>query len=201
MLTLAQRVVPQGTRVLVPGWVALCLRDGLKDYGTACLTHVGHWRQPERRQDKGPRPKPRGRPLPALLYAQVVKAYRCRRLGGGTHRVVCGTRPAIAQVLAQGGWPLKTTFVARRPLDMRQCVAAVDRRRKTLCQGAAGLRDQLVLCQTYHNGVVPHASLRQPLQVPEPTNGRGSAQVWRPCTLALAAGLPSHGWTLQAVLL
>lgn len=30
------------------------------------------------------------------------------------------------------------------------------------------------------NFVLPHASLRQPLQVSEPTNGRGSAKVWRP---------------------
>jgi hypothetical protein len=29
--------------------------------------------QPERRQDKGPMPKPRWMPLPELLYAQVVK--------------------------------------------------------------------------------------------------------------------------------
>ena len=41
--------------------------------GTALLTHFGLWMQPERRQDKGPMPKPRWMPLPELLYAQVVK--------------------------------------------------------------------------------------------------------------------------------
>ena len=90
-LAMAQRVVHQVTQMLAPGCVPLFLTDGLKDYGTALLTHFGQWRQPERRQDKGPRPKPRWMPLPALLYAQVVKSYRRRRLVGVKHRVVFGT--------------------------------------------------------------------------------------------------------------
>jgi hypothetical protein len=81
-LAMAQRVVHQVTRVLAPGCVPLFLTDGLKDYGTALLTHFGSWIQPERRQDKGPRPKPRWMPLPELLYAQVVKSYRCGALWG-----------------------------------------------------------------------------------------------------------------------
>ena len=74
--------------------------DGLKDYATALLTHCGQWRHPARRQESGPMPKPRWMPLPALLSAQVGKAYRRRRLVEGTHRVVFGTHLAIAQVLA-----------------------------------------------------------------------------------------------------
>jgi transposase-like protein len=66
-LAMAQRVVHQGTRVLAPGGVPLFLTDGLQDEGTALLTHVGSWMQPARRQEKGPRPKPRWMPLPALL--------------------------------------------------------------------------------------------------------------------------------------
>jgi hypothetical protein len=80
-------------------------------------------------------------------------------------------------------------------------VAAVGRRVNTLCQGEDGVQQQLVVFQTYHNFVLPHASLRQPLPVPEPTNGRGSARVWRPCTPAMAAGLTDHVWSLQAVLM
>jgi len=74
-------------------------------------------------------------------------------------------------------------------LDIRQRVAAIGRRVNTLCQGEAGLRDQLVLFQTYHNFVLSHASLRQPLPVAEAPHGRGSAQRWQPCTPAMAAGL------------
>jgi hypothetical protein len=39
------------------------------------------------------------------------------------------------------------------------------------------------------------------LLVPEATNGKGSAKVWRPCTPAMAAGLTDHVWTLREVLL
>jgi len=91
--------------------------------------------------------------------------------------------------------------VERLNLDIRQRVAAIGRRVNTLCQGADGLRHQLALFQVYHNFVLPHASLRQPLLVPEPTNGSGSAKRWRPCTPVMAAGLTDHGWTLQEVLL
>src|SRR5678816_38344 len=72
-LAMAQHVVHQVTQVLAPGCVPLFLTDGLKDYGTALLTHFGYWIQPGRRQDKGPMPKPRWMPLPELLYAPVVK--------------------------------------------------------------------------------------------------------------------------------
>jgi IS1 family transposase len=199
-LAMAQRVVHQVTQVLAPGCVPLFLTDGLKDYATALLTHFGQWMQPERRQAKGPRPKPRWMPLPELLYAQVVKSYRRRRLVGVKHRVVFGTRLAIEQVLTSCGWTINTAFIERLNLDLRQCVAAIGRRVNTLCQGEAGLRDQLALFQVYHNFVVPHASLRQPLLIPEATNGCGSAKLWRPCTPAMVAGLTDHVWSLKEVL-
>jgi IS1 family transposase len=200
-LAMAQRVVHQVTQVLAPGCVPLFVTDGLKDYPMALLTHFGYWMQPERRQDKGPMPKPRWMPLPALLYAQVVKAYRRRRLVGVTHRVVFGTRLAIEQVLARWGWTINTAFVERLNLDIRQRVAAIGRRVNTLCQGEAGLQQQLVLFQVYHNFVLPHASVRQALATPMATNGQGSAKVWGPCTPAMAAGLTDHGWSLKEVLL
>ena len=70
-LAMAQRVVHQVTRVLAPGCVPLFLTDGLKDYAIAILSHFGHWIHPERRQDKGPRPKPRWMPLPGLLMRRI----------------------------------------------------------------------------------------------------------------------------------
>jgi IS1 family transposase len=199
-LAMAQRVVHQVTGVLAPGCVPLFLTDGLKDYGTALLTHFGCWMQLERRQDKGPMPKPRWMPLPALLYAQIVKSYRRRRIVGVTHRVVFGTRLAIEQALARCGWTINTAFVERLNLDIRQPVAAIGRRVNTLCQGEAGLRDQLALFHVYHNFVLPHTSLRQALAEPIPTNGRGSAKRGRPCTPAMAAGLTDHVWALKEVL-
>jgi hypothetical protein len=96
---------------------------------------------------------------------------------------------------------VKIEFTRQPNLDIRQRVAAIGRRVNMLCQREAGLRDQLTLLHVYHNFVVPHASLRQPLPAPEVTHGRGVAKRWRPCTPAMAAGLTDHVWTLQAVLL
>ena len=141
-LAMAQRVVHQVTQGLAPDWVPLLLIDGLKDYGTALLTHFGSWMHPERRQDKGPIPKPRWMPLPGLLYAQVVKSYWRRRIVGVKPQVIFGTRLAIEEVLARCGWTINTAFVERLNLDIRQRVAAIGRRVNTLCQGEAGLRDQ-----------------------------------------------------------
>jgi IS1 family transposase len=200
-LAMAQRVVHQVTQVLARDCVPLFLTDGFNEYKTAILAHFGHGMHPERRRDKGPMPKPRWMPLPELLYAQVVKSYRRRRIVGVKHRVVFGTRLAIEQVLATCGWTINTAFVERLNLDLRQRVAAIGRRVNTLCQGEAGVRNQLALFQVYHNFVLPHASLRQPLPAPEVTNGRGAAKVWRPCTPAMAADLTDHVWSLKEVLL
>jgi hypothetical protein len=83
---------------------------------------------------------------------------------------------------------------------LSQRVAAIGRRSATPCKRQEGLGQQLALFQVYHNFVLPHASLRQALTEPLPTNGARSAKVWRPCTPAMAAGLTDRVWTLREVL-
>jgi hypothetical protein len=141
------------------------------------------------------------RPLGDRALLLPNKSYRRRRIVGVKHRVVFGTRLAIEEVLARCGWTINTAFIERLNLDIRQCVSAVGRRVNTLCQGEAGLRDQLALFHVYHNFVRPHASLRQALVEPIRTNGNGSAKLWQPCTPAMAAGLTDHVWSLKEVLL
>ena len=94
----------------------------------------------------------------------------------------------VQQVLAACGRKINPAFVERLNLDIRQRVAAVGRRVNTLCQGEDGVHQQLAVSHVYDNFCLPHASVRRPLWGPEPPNGAGSAQVWRPCTPALAAG-------------
>jgi hypothetical protein len=67
-------------------------------------------------------------------------------------------------------------------------MAAMRRRSATAWKGEDDVHQQLALFQGYHNFVLAHAGLRQALLVSEPTNGAGSAKVWRPCTPAMAAG-------------
>src|SRR2546423_321683 len=107
-LEMAQRVVHHVVGVLAPGCVPAWLSDGFKGYLPAILGHCGFWVHPERRQDQGPWPKPRWMPLPGLLYAQVIKQYRRKRLVGVKHHVVFGTLGTLAQVLAGCGWKINT---------------------------------------------------------------------------------------------
>src|SRR5262249_15293214 len=130
-LAMAQRVVHQVVQVLAPGCVSLFRTDGFKEYTTALRTHYGQWVQPARRQATGPAPKARWLPLPQLLYAQVVKTVRRRRLVYVRHRVVFGPLAAVQQVLAACGWQIQTAFVERLNLTIRQHVAAVGRRVST----------------------------------------------------------------------
>jgi hypothetical protein len=81
-LKMAQHLVHQVTQVLAPDCAPLFLTDGFREYLTALVTHYGQWVRPEHRQATGSQPKPRWMPAPHLLYAQVVKSYRRRRIIG-----------------------------------------------------------------------------------------------------------------------
>jgi IS1 family transposase len=198
---MAQAVLHQIAQLLAPGCVPLFLSDGNPSYLPAIARHFGHWVQQPRRHAKGPAPKPRWMPLPGLLYAQVVKKTRRRRIVEIKRHVVIGTQAAVDQVLKAYGWVINTAFVERLNLSLRQRVAPIRRRSATSCKGEEGLSHPLVLFQVYHNFVLPHASLRQRLPLPEATNGSGSARLWRPCTPAMAAGLTDHRWSLREVLM
>jgi IS1 family transposase/transposase-like protein len=200
-LAMAQRLVHHVVQVLTPGCLPLFVTDGLKEYATALLTQCGHWVPRPRRRASGPAPKPRWMPQPELLYAQVVKTYRRRRLVRMRPRVVFGTLDRVMHILAPLGWQINTAFIERVNLTIRHHVAAVGRRVMTISKSPRGLRSQLHLYHAYYNFCLPHGSLRRPLASPQPTHGRGSAQRWQPCTPALAAGLTDRVWSLREVLL
>jgi hypothetical protein len=107
----------------------------------------------------------------------------------------------VKPVLAACGWQLNTAVVERLHLDIRPRVAAVGRRVNTGCQGEGGVQSHRVVGQTDHNVGLPHARVRQPWRIPEPTHGRGSAKVWQPCPPAMAAGRTAHVWSWRDVLL
>ena len=185
-LAMAQQVVHQVARRLAPDCRPLFLSDGLKDYGTALLTHFGQWVQFPRRQARGKTPKPRWCALPSLLYAQVVKTCRRRRLVKLIQRAVFGSRNEIDRVLAGHGWQINTAFIERLNLTLRQHIAAIGRRVITLAKSEAGLRHQLHVFQAYYNFCLPHASLRRGFKAGTP---------------AMAAGLTDHVWSLRELLL
>lgn len=131
----------------------------------------------------------------------MVKSYRRRRSVGVKHRVIFGAVKTIESILAKWGWTINTSFVERLNLDFRQHVAAIGRRVNTLCKHEAGWRHQLTRFPTYHNFVLPHASLRVPLPELEVISETGSMKRWRQQTPAMAAGLTEPIWRLRAVLM
>jgi hypothetical protein len=192
-LEIAQRLVHHVVQVLAPGCVPLLLTDGLKAYGLALLTHFGQWVSLPRQRPTGPAPKPRWMPRPELLYAQVVKTYRRRRLICLRQRVVFGTLAHITHVLAPPGWHINTAFVERINLTLRHPVAAVGRRVMTLCKRAAGLRDQLHLYHTYYNFCLPHVSLRVPMARPHPNERKWLGQTVAPVYTCHGRGADRSG--------
>jgi hypothetical protein len=110
-------------------------------------------------------------PLPALLYAQVVKTVRRWRLVDVKHRLVFGTLMAIEHVLAPLGWQINTAFVERLNLAIRQHVAAVGRRVSTLCKGEDGLLEQLAVSTATTISACPTRAYASPCHSPSPPTG------------------------------
>jgi IS1 family transposase len=180
-LAMAQTLVHAVVRVLAPGAVPLFLTDGLRHYATALVTHFGQWVEVPPRCEQGPQPKPRWLPIPDLLYAQVKKRRRRKRVVGVSQQV--------------------TAFVERLNLTFRGHLAALARRTIGLAKTEAGLIRQTQLWQAYYNLCLPHSALRLQLPEPVPTRGSGSPKKWQHCTPAMAAGITNQVWTVQQLLL
>jgi hypothetical protein len=66
--------------------------------------------------------------VPDLLYAQVVKKRRGRRLVSVSKRMVFGSLTRINEKLQAHGWGINTAFVERLNLTIRQLVPGLGRR-------------------------------------------------------------------------
>jgi transposase InsO family protein len=137
-----------------------------------------------------------------LLYGQVKKRYRRRRLLGVTYVLRCGTRVALRSALQGLGLSgrLNTAFVERVNLTMRQSVAALVRRTWSTLHSTPQLLLHLEWWRAYYHFVRPHESLRVALAHPIARGGKRVPQRYRQQTPAMAAGLTSRRWTVREVL-
>jgi IS1 family transposase len=202
-LASAQWLIHAIALLLAPDCLPLFISDHWSAYGTALLTHFGHWVQIPRRHIRGRTPKPRWQPLPGLLYAQVVKQRLKGRVVKVSHRVVYGTLDAVMAALKQSGvgQGINTAFIERLNLSIRQHVPALARKVTSVAKTDTGLNQQLALGQAYYNFCLPHASLKQALPQAQPTKGNGSPKKWRQRTPAMAAGKTERIWRLEELLL
>jgi IS1 family transposase len=159
---------------LAPTYVPLVTTDGLRHYYYALTAHFGCWVRRGRRRHRQVDPR--------LLYGQVQKQYRRRRLVCVQRRTVCGPGGKLRTALLGLGWRgvVQTAFVERLNLTVRQSAAGLTRRTWATAQTAAGLGAQVAWWRGYYHFIRPHLSLRG--------QGRG-------CTPAMAAGLTGHRWT------
>ena len=193
----AHLVIHDLRQKLAPGCIPVFTSDGLNFYFYALTAHFGHWVA-----SVGQRAR-QWQVAAELIYGQVKKVYRQRKIVRVTHVMRCGTRAALRIVLMGLGLSgtLNTAFVERLNLTVRQSVAALVRRTWSTAQDAQQLRLHLEMWRAYYHFVRRHESLRVVLTQPYGRGGKRQAQRYRHRTPAMAAGLTRRRWTMRELLL
>jgi transposase InsO family protein len=137
-----------------------------------------------------------------LIYGQVKKSYRRRKLVRVTHVMRLGTEDALRITLQHLGLSgeLNTAFIERVNLTVRHGVAALARRTWATAQQSPHLLAHLEWWRAYYHFVRPHQSLRVALMQPRERGGNLVAQRYRQRTPAMAAGRTTRRWTARDVL-
>ena len=137
-----------------------------------------------------------------LIYGQVKKSYRRRKIVRVTHVMRLGTDAALKVALQGLGLSgrLNTAFIERVNLTVRHGVAALARRTWATAQQAPQLLVHLEWWRAYYHFVRPHAALRVALVQPRERGGKLLAQRYRQRTEAPAAGRTNRRWTVREVL-
>ncbi len=176
--------------------------DQLAEYRSALLEVYGEWYQPPRNGNRGRYPDRRRVAPEGLLYAQVVKQRERGNIVAVSTKAVFGTLAAITTRLEalSTSRMVNTSFVERENLTLRQQSRRLTRKTSGFSKELPWLEKHLWLVLAYYHLVLPHDSLQQRLEVPEPTRGTGSARRWRPITPAMAAGMTDHIWTTTELL-
>jgi IS1 family transposase len=192
----AHAVVHDLRQRLAPGCIPIFTSDGLNLYFYALTAHFGQWIASVGRRAR------KWQVTAGLIYGQVKKVYRRRRLVRVTQVMRCGTRAALTAALTGLGLSgrLNTAFVERLNLTVRQSVAALVRRTWSTAQQAPALLLHLEWWRAYYHFVRPHEALRVELGQPLERGGKRLRQRYRQRTPAMAAGLVSQRWTVRDLL-
>ncbi len=195
--TTAYAVVHDLRQRLAPGCLPIFTRDGLNLYFYALTAHFGQWVRGVGRRVR------HWQVLPGLIYGQVKKTYRRRKVVRVTRLMRCGTFADLRTALTKLGLSgrLNTAFVERVNLTIRQGVAALARRTWATAQAAPSLLAHLEWWRAYYHFVRPHASLRVALARPLERGGQRMPRRYRQRTPAMAAGLTRRRWSVRELLL
>jgi IS1 family transposase/transposase-like protein len=185
-------------RLLAHDCLPLFTSDGLNLYFYALTAHFGQWLQVGRRG----RNVRQWQVAAGLIYGQVKKSYRRRKLVRVTHVMRLGTQADLTVALQGLGFSgrLNTAFIERVNLTIRHGVSALARRTWATAQQAPHLFAHLEWWRAYYHFVRPHESLRVALVQPRERGGKRAAQRYRQRTPAMAAGRTTRRWTAREVL-
>jgi IS1 family transposase/transposase-like protein len=191
----AHRVIHSLRQILAPGCIPLFTSDGLNLYFYALTAHFGQWLEVGQRGRQW-------QVAAELIYGQVKKNYRRRKLVRVTHVMRLGTEAALKVALLGLGLSgrLNTAFIERANLTVRHGVAALARRTWATALQAPQLLAHLEWWRAYYHFVRPHTSLRIALVQPRERGGKLVAQRYRQRTPAMAAGRTNRRWTVREVL-
>jgi IS1 family transposase len=137
-----------------------------------------------------------------LIYGQVKKSYRRRKLVRVSQVMRLGTEDALKVVLQGLGHSgrLNTAFIERVNLTIRHGIAALARRTWATAQQSSQLLAHLEWWRAYYHFVRPHEALRVALVQSRERGSKLVAQRYRQRTEALAAGRTTRRWTACEVL-
>ena len=185
-------------RLLAHDCLPLFTSDGLNVYFYALTAHFGEWLQVGQRG----RNVRRWQVATGLIYGQVKKCYRRRKLVQVTHVMRLGTEDALKAALQGLGLSgrLNTAYIERVNLTVRHGIAALARRTWATAQQSPHLLAHLEWWRAYYHFVRPHQSLRVRLVQPRERGGKRLAQRYRQRTPAMAAGRTHRRWTAREVL-
>jgi IS1 family transposase len=192
----AHQLIHQLRWVLDTSHLPVFSSDGLKLYFYALTAHFGQWVPPDHQA------KRTWRPHPDLLYAQVNKIHRRRRLLRVERHLLCGTLETFTSRLQALGLSgrIQTAFIERVNLTLRRSLAPLARRSWSQAQLPGELTFQIEWWRAYYHFVRPHQALRLTLDAPRPSRGLRTPQRYQARTPAMASGLTSHPWSVQEVL-
>jgi transposase-like protein/IS1 family transposase len=195
---MAHQLIHSLRQILAPGCLPIFTSDGLNLYFYALTAHFGHWIEADRQG----RHRRQWQVAAGLIYGQVKKSSRRRKLVRVTHVMRLGTEDALKASLQGLGLSgrLNTAFIERVNLTVRHGVAALARRTWATSQQAPQLLAHLEWWRAYYHFVRPHASLRVALMQPRERGGKLAAQCYRQRTPAMAAGRTTRRWTAREVL-
>jgi len=184
------------TLVLAPGCLPVFTSDGLDLYFDAITAHFGQWITDVASGQT------RWQVALDLLYGQVKKSYRRRRLARVERRMRLGDLAHLTDRLKALGFSgtLNTAFVERINLTLRHALAALSRRSWATAQLTGELLAHLEWWRAYYHFCRPHLALRRTLEVPHARRGKQTPRRYGPRTPAMAAGLTDHVWSVQELL-